>query len=484
MIQTFGRFSAPILFFVLLLIPTPDSMDPVAMRTAAVAVWMAIWWITEAIPIAATALLPIVLMPILGILPAGEVTRQYGHHIIFLFMGGFLVAVTMERWNLHKRLALTIIRLIGTEPKRLVFGFMAASALLSMWVSNTATAMMMVPIGMAVVKQTDTIPGLSSTGRTSNLSIALMLGIAYACSIGGVATLIGTPPNMVLAGVADTLFGVTISFGKWMMFGLPLALVMLLFSWVYLVFIAFPPGNIQMDSTRQTLDQEWRALGRMSREEKIIFIVFSFMATAWILNGFIELEVLVFVNDSTIAMAGALTLFLIPARGGTKALLDWETASSIPWGILVLFGGGLALAHSFTTSGLAEWIAENLMFLEGQHLLVLLLALSGLTLFLTEVTSNTATSTMLMPVLASMAAALLVHPYALMVAAAIASSFAFMLPVATPPNAVVFGSGRLTIPQMARAGFWLNMIGIFIVSFAVYYLLPVIWNIDLSSYPY
>ncbi|MEX0593303.1 MAG: SLC13 family permease [Balneolaceae bacterium] len=484
MIQTVGRYTAPVLFLIMILSPVPESMDPLAMRTAAVAVWMAVWWMTEAIPISATALLPIVLLPVLGILPAGEVTRQYGHPIIFLFMGGFLVAVTMERWNLHRRLALSIIRCIGTEPKRLILGFMSASALLSMWVSNTATALMMVPIGMAVVKQTDAIPGLNSTGRTSNFSIAIMLGIAYACSIGGVATIIGTPPNTVLAGVADTLFGVTISFGRWMLFGLPLALIMLVFSWVYLVFIAFPPGNIQMDSTREALDRQWNALGRMSREELTIFVVFTTMATAWILNGFIHVESLSFVNDSTIAMAGAILLFLIPSRDSSEALLDWETASSIPWGILVLFGGGLALAHSFTTSGLAEWIAERLMFLEGQHLWVLLLALATLTLFLTEITSNTATSTMLMPVLASMAAALLIHPYALMVAAAIASSFAFMLPVATPPNAVVFGSGRLTIPQMARAGFWLNIIGIVVITVMVYFLLPVVWQIDLEVYPF
>lgn len=484
MIQRIGRYAGPILFISMLFVPVPESMDPVAMKTAAVAVWMAVWWITEAIPISATALLPIVLMPLFGILPAGEVTQQYGHHIIFLFMGGFLVAVTMERWNLHRRLALAIIRLIGTEPRRLIFGFMAASALLSMWVSNTATAMMMVPIGIAVIKKTDQIPGISSTGSSSNLSIALMLGIAYACSIGGVATLIGTPPNTVLAGVTDTLFGVTISFGEWMMFGVPLAVVMLLFSWIYLVFIAFPPGRIDMESTQALLDSEWKSLGVMSFEEKRVFIVFLVMALSWIANGFLDWQPLSFVNDSTIAIAGAMALFLLPSKSESGNLLDWETAVRIPWGILILFGGGLALAHAFTTSGLAEWIAGQLLFLEGYHLFLLLLALSAMTLFLTEVTSNTATSTMLMPVLASMAAALMVHPYALMVAAAIASSFAFMLPVATPPNAVVFGSGRLTIPQMAKAGLWLNLAGIVVISVLVYLLLPLVWQIDLSMYPF
>ncbi|MEX2585956.1 MAG: DASS family sodium-coupled anion symporter [Balneolaceae bacterium] len=486
-----GLFLGPVLFFAILLIPGQESLTPDAQAVAAVAILMATWWITESIPMAAVALLPIALFPILGIMPTPEVTEQYGNHIIYLFMGGFLIAVTMERWELHRRIALTIIEWIGSTPSRIVLGFMIASAFLSMWVSNTATAMMMVPIGLAVIRQTKelfedhlvTNESESSTVQF-NFALALMLGIAYACSIGGTGTIIGTPPNTILVGVVDTMFGQSINFGGWMLFAVPLVVVMLFLCWTYLVYIAFPPGVDTLPGADEIVQNELNKLGRITKEEQRVMVIFGLTAIAWILNGFVHIEALEYINDSSIAITAALLLFLTPSdfQKGIY-LLDWETASKIPWGIIVLFGGGLALAHGFTTSGLAVWIAESMLILDGAHIFTLLLAVTGLTIILTEVTSNTATSTMLMPILASLAAAMALHPYALMVAAAIAASFAFMLPVATPPNAVVFGSNMLTIPQMARAGIWLNLMGILVISLFVYLLLPLIWGIELQTLP-
>lgn len=485
-----GLFLGLFLFLLVLLLPTPELLSPEGKATAAIALLMAVWWITEALPIEAVALLPIALFPILGIMPTGEVTMQYGNHIIYLFMGGFFIAVTMERWNLHRRIALSIIRLIGTRPDRIILGFMLASAVLSMWVSNTATAMMMVPIGLAVIKQSveiineQQLEGIDTSPQRFNFAIALMLGIAYACSIGGVATIIGTPPNTVLVGVVDTMFGETINFMTWMAFGVPLSLIMLICTWAYLVYIAFPLRLKELPGGVTLIEDELRELGPVRREELSVMVVFGLIASAWIARGFVDIEALRYVNDASIAIFGALLLFAIPADYRRNIfLLDWETAVKIPWGIIVLFGGGLALAHGFTTTGLAEWIAQGMLVMDGYHLAALLLAVTGITIFLTEVTSNTATATMLMPILASMALAMAIHPYGLMVAAALAASFAFMLPVATPPNAVVFGSSFLTIPQMARAGFWLNLLGLILIVLFVWLVLPLVWDIDLQQLP-
>lgn len=485
-----GLFLGPLLFVVLLLMPMPEELSPEALFVAAVTLLMAVWWIAESIPMAAVALVPIVLFPLLDIMPTAEVTAQYGNQIIYLFMGGFFIAVTMERWNLHRRIALLIIRQIGGGPGRIILGFMIASAFLSMWVSNTATAMMMVPIGLAVIKQTNEMlisrapDALSRESLQLNFSVALMLGIAYACSIGGVGTIIGTPPNTVFVGVVETMFGQTISFVAWMIFAIPLVAVMLFLSWAFLVYVAYPQSGGELPGGETIIEKEYEELGPVGREERRVLLVFLFVASAWILNGLFRFEFLNELNDSAIAILGALLLFLIPADfRKNEFLLDWDTALKIPWGIIVLFGGGLALAHGFVVTGLASWIAEKMLVLDGAHLLVLLLAVTGMTIILTEITSNTATSTMLMPILASMAIAMTLHPYGLMVAAAIAASFAFMLPVATPPNAVVFGSSFLTIPQMVKAGIWLNLIGIIVISLFSYFLLPLVWGLELTSLP-
>lgn len=485
-----GLFLGPLCFLTIFLLPNPEGLSPEAQRVGAIGVLMAIWWVTEALPIPAIALIPIGLFPLFKIMPSSDVTAQYANHIIYLFMGGFLIAVTMERWNLHRRVALSIINIVGTGPANIILGFMVASAVISMWISNTATAMMMVPIGVAVIKQVSDIlneqnvPEAHIDPYNFNFAVALMLGIAYACSIGGVATIIGTPPNTVLVGVVERLFDQQITFAKWMSYGVPLAVIMLFITWIYLVKFAFPLDIKELPGGKSFIKNELIKLGKITKEERRILIVFACVALGWIIRGFITIDELSMVHDSTIAILGALSLFMIPSdfRKGTF-LLDWPTALKIPWGIIILFGGGLALAHGFSETGLAEWIGQRLTILEGRSIIIVLFSVAALTIFLTELTSNTATATMLMPILSSMALAMAIHPYGLMVSAALAASFAFMLPVATPPNAVVFGSGFITIPQMTKAGIWLNLIGLLlIVAFAVF-VLPRIWGIDLTVFP-
>lgn len=482
-----GLFLGPILFLIVYFLPTPEGLSPEGHSVAAIAVLMAVWWVTEALPIAAVAFIPISLFPLLDVMPTGAVTAQYGNQIIYLFIGGFFIAITMERWNLHRRIALNIIRLVGTSPAMIILGFMVASAVLSMFVSNTATAMMMVPIGLAVINQAidivklNKIEGIDTRPENFHFAIALMLGIAYACSIGGVATIIGTPPNAVFVGTVETLFGQQISYAKWMAYGIPMAIIMLMITWVYLVKVAFPLRLKELPGGREFIMGEIEKLGKISKEEIMISVVFGMVAVLWISSGFLDFGKF---NDAAIAITGALVLFILPSNYDKgEFLLDWKTAVKIPWGIVVLFGGGLALAHGFSQTGLAAWIAQSLLFLSGYNLVILILAVALLTILLTEVTSNTATATMMMPILASMALAMSVHPYGLMIAATIAASFAFMLPVATPPNAVVFGSSFVTIPQMARAGVWLNIIGVVVIVLLTAYLLPLFWDLDLTSLP-
>ncbi len=481
--QRTGLVLGPALFVLVLLAPLPAGMAPDALRVAAVACLMAVWWITEAIPIPATALLPIALFPTLGVMSSAQATAPYANHLIYLFMGGFLLAVTMERWGLHKRIALHTIRLVGVSPARIVLGFMLATAFLSMWISNTATTMLMVPIGLAVIAHAVTL--LQSEGTTSDglqpgrfhFGTALMLGIAYAASIGGVATLIGTPPNAILVGVMEETYGRTISFATWLSFGLPLAAVMLLLAWLFLTRIAYPSEVRELPGGRTMIADQIHALGPMSRQEKWVLAVFTSVAMAWVLRGIVPIPALSSVHDSTIAIIGALLLFVIPSdlRRG-EFLLDWPTALKIPWDIIILFGGGFALANGFSHSGLTEWLASQLAILEGANIVLVVLAVSLLVIFLTEVTSNTATATILSPVMAALADAMDVDPLLLMVSTAVAASYAFMLPVATPPNAIVFGSRYVSIPQMARAGLWLNLLGALLITLLVTQFLPTLWH--------
>ncbi|MDX1408742.1 MAG: DASS family sodium-coupled anion symporter, partial [Saprospiraceae bacterium] len=354
--------------------------------------------------------------------------------------------------------------------------FMLATALLSMWISNTATAVMMLPIGMAVVTHL-----AGDSAQKAQIGKILMLAIAYAASIGGVATLIGTPTNLVLAGVIEELYGKEISFTEWFVFGLPISIVLLTICWIYLTRVAGKLGVSSIPGGRAEIRRQLHALGKLTYEERIVGIVFAATALCWILRSFVLNQWLPGLNDTIIAIAGASILFFLPSRQKSQMLLDWEAAVRIPWGIILLFGGGLALAAGFQTTGLAEWIGSQLTLLEGVHLVILILVLIAAVNFLTEITSNVATASMILPILASLALAINVHPYGLMVAATVAASCAFMLPVATPPNAVVFGSGYLRIPDMVRTGIWMNLISIVLLTLAVYLLLPEIWQIDLHA---
>ncbi|GGA34760.1 sodium-dependent dicarboxylate transporter SdcS [Kroppenstedtia guangzhouensis] len=485
--QLIGLILGPLLFIITFLFIHPEGMSSQAQAVLASTLWIAVWWITEAIPIPATSLLPIILFPLTGALEAGPTTSAYGDPNIFLFMGGFMIALTMERWNLHRRIALTIISWVGTQPQRLVLGSMVATGFLSMWISNTATAMMMVPIGMAVInhvgesfKKSD--PLVDTTKGNFPFGTAMMLGIAYAASIGGLGTLIGTPPNAIFAAQVKQIFDVEISFATWMLFGVPVVIVLLFFTWWYLVKVAYPMKYDEIPGGGAIISQEKKSLGAPSAEEKAVFVVFILTALAWIFRDLILKKFIPGIDDTVIAISAALVLFLIPSRNHPgEFLLNWDTAKNLPWGVLLLFGGGLAIAAGIVGSELDKWIGLQLIQLDGMNFLLILVVVIALVIFLTEITSNTATATMMYPIMASFAAALSVHPYGLMVAAGLAASCAFMLPVATPPNAVVFGSGWVRIEQMAKAGFWLNLISIAVITVAVYFLLPMVWRIDLMT---
>lgn len=479
-----GLIAGPIGFLLVFFFFHPEGLSPAANAILASTIWIAIWWITEAIPIAATALLPIVLFPLTDGLALQSTTTSYGHRYIFLYIGGFLLAITIEKWNLHKRIALTIINFIGANIPTIILGFMIATAFLSMWISNTATSVMMLPIGMAIIAQLRDNPA-TVEDENQTFGKALMLGIAYSASIGGMATLIGTPPNLVLAGVVQELYGIEITFAQWLKFGLPISLILLAICWVYLTKFAFKFPQKGFPGGRAEIQRQLTALGKTSYEEKLVLVVFSLTALAWISRSFLQKNLGLFptLDDTIIAMAAGLSLFLIPSKDRSIPLLNWQDSKKIPWGIILLFGGGMALAEGFKTSGLAEWIGSQMTLMAGISLILLVLILIASVNFLTEITSNLATTSMLLPILAPMALSIDVHPFILMVSATVAASCAFMLPVATPPNAVVFGSGYLRIPDMVKTGIWMNLISILLLSMFVYFLLAFLWGFDPGVFP-
>lgn len=478
-----GLILGPVLFALTLLFFHPEGLSKEANAVLASTLWIAAWWITEAIPIAVTSLLPIILFPLTGGLGLNETTASFGHRYIFLYIGGFILAIAIERWNLHKRIALNIISIIGTNISSIILGFMVATAFLSMWISNTATSVMMLPIGMAIVAQLRDNPK-TIENETQIFGKALMLAIAYSASIGGLSTLIGTPPNLVLAGIVQELYGIEISFSKWIAFGLPISLVLLFICWRYLTTVAFKFQQKSFPGGKAEIRKQLTSLGNISYEEKVVLVVFAATAFSWISRSFLLNRFIPDLDDTIIAIIAGTVLFILPAQKEKKrAIINWEEAVNLPWGILLLFGGGLALAEGFKTSGLAEWIGGQMTLLEGVYLILLLLVLVAAVNFLTEITSNLATTAMILPILAPLALAIDVHPYILMVAATVAASCAFMLPVATPPNAVVFGSGYLRIYDMVRAGIWMNIISILILTLIVYFLLPYLWNFDPRQFP-
>ena len=447
--------------------------------------WMAIWWMTEAVPIEVTALLPVVAFPLLGVASLATTTAAYGSDVVFLFLGGFILAAAIQRWGLDRRIAFLTLRLVGTKPDRIVGGLMAATAFVSMWVSNTATAAMMVPIAQSVIALYRT-PGAETMERDAaseraqrNFALALLLSIAYAASIGGIGTIVGTPPNGIAVRFIEQTYGQQVSFAQWMVIGMPVVAIFLPLAWLLLTRILFRCDLGEIEHGRQWVEAQWRSLGPLSRGERITLVVFGLTVTLWItrplltrwtLGGAVPLAGL---SDAGIVVAAALALFLVPVdrKAGTYAM-DWRTAQTLPWGVLILFGGGLALAAAIEATGVADFIGSQARNLGGWPAWAVLLTVVATTVFLSEVTSNTAQVATMIPLLAAMAPALGVDALLLVVACTLAASSAFMMPVGTPPNAIVFGTGLVTIPQMCKAGFWLNLIGIAIITLLAYAFLP------------
>lgn len=466
----------PVLFLVLLNAGPHSGMSSSAYAVLCTTVWMALWWVTEAVPIAVTALLPIVVFPLSGAVDLTATTVSYGNRYVFLFMGGFIIATAMQKWNLHKRIALNILRRIGTNKTMVVLGFMIATAFLSMWISNTATVVMLMPMGLSIITLLKNNTSAKSY-ETEAFGKTLMLGIAYSASIGGIATLIGTPPNLILAGFLSETYNVEITFWEWFQFGFPVALILLFFSWIYLTKIRYKPRNENFPGGQEEIYRLLKELGPIRREEKIVFTSFIMTAFFWITRSFLWQDIIPALDDTIIAMTSGIALFTLPAKNG-KRIIEWDDALTIPWGIMLLFGGGMALANGFQVTGLAEWIGSQVTLFQGLSLLVLILILVAIVNFLTEVTSNTASTAMLLPVVAPIAISLGANPLMLLVATASAASCAFMLPAATPPNAVAFSSGHLRIPDMIKSGLFMNVVSILILTIMIYFILPLLWNFD------
>jgi solute carrier family 13 (sodium-dependent dicarboxylate transporter), member 2/3/5 len=448
------------------------GLEHAGRATAAIGVWMAIWWMTEAIPLPATALLPVVLFPLLGVMPAAQALRPYASEIVFLFMGGFMIGLAMQRWELHRRIALGILRLVGTAPTRLVAGFMLATAALSMWISNTAATVMLLPVGVSTLellrRHLDESDPAALEGLR-NLGVCLMLGIAYGASIGGLGTLIGSPPNLVLANFARAELGQDITMLDWMKIGLPLVALMLPLTWLYLTRWVHPLRLQVPEAAHREIGAEFAGLGRMGRGERVVLVVFVATALGWIFRPqLVAWTGLAGLNDTVIAMAGALALFVLPVDLRRRVFaLDWATATRLPWGVLLLFGGGLSLASAISGTGVDAWLASGFSALAGVKAFWVLLASAALVVFLTELSSNTAIANTFIPILAAAALGLGVEPMPILFAAALAATCAFMLPVATPPNAIVFASGLVSIGQMMRAGLGLNLIAIVLIALVV-----------------
>ncbi|MDO4911044.1 MAG: DASS family sodium-coupled anion symporter [Corynebacterium sp.] len=457
----------------------PEAKTPYvdgALRiTAAAAVLMGVWWMTEAIPLAATALVPLALFPLLQVSPIRTIGASYGDPTIFLFMGGFILALALERANLHRRLALGVVLAVGTRPRQMVLGFMLATGVMSMWVSNTATAVVMIPIGISVLKLTaDVVGGL---GKIRRFSTAMMLGIAYSASIGSLGTPIGTPPNALLLGYLNNQ-GIHVGFGQWMLVGVPLAVVFMIVAWLLLTTVFRPEVN-EIPGGRAIIRDELHGMGTMSTREWMVGIIFAITALCWI---FVPIAIDHFgwevtVADAAIGMCGALLLFMIPANFRTgERLMDWQTATKLPWDVLLLFGGGLALSKMFGDSGLSLYIGELAKGLGGLPMILLIAAIAAMVIFLTEFTSNTATAAAFLPIMGGVATGIGLTDGApqnvmlLCIPVALAATCAFMLPVATPPNAIAYGSGVVKIGEMVRGGLWLNLIGIVLITIVTYFL--------------
>ncbi len=464
-----GLFLGPISFLLLFFLIPEAELSHAPRAVLAVTAWIAIWWITEAIPIPAASLMPLILLPIMGGLDIDSAAKAYGNPTVFMYMGGFIIAIAIEKWNLHKRIALYILKIIGTESHRIVLGMILATAFLSMWISNAATALMMLPVALALIKEVKAKEILKGESF-HQFSKSILLSVAYAASIGGLATLVGSVPNAVFAAMSREMLDREIMFFEWFLFGFPITVILLVILYFYLTKLQF---KVEFENGKETdfIKKDLKALGSMSTEEKWVGMVFLVTAFLWMFKFILPFAV----SDTAIAIFGALLLFLIPSKKGER-LLEWNDMKQLPWGLLLLFGGGLSLAEGFSASKLTEWIGSKLNLLEAFPYLLIIIILTAAILFMTEIMSNTAVSNMIIPITVGLGLAIGVQPYGLMAVAALASSCAFMLPISTPPNAAVFGADVLKISDMVRAGFWMNIVCILIIVLGVYFWLPVIIN--------
>ena len=468
-----GFWIGLLLFFSIVLNPTPESLSIEGWHVAAVALLMAAWWGTEAVPLPVTALIPLAALPLLQVSSLKETAISYANPHIFLFLGGFILALAIQRSGLHKRLALSVVSKVNASAGSIVGTFMCISFFISMWVMNTSTTLMLLPICLAIcVNIKEALPGLSNK-QIKNFEIALFLGIAYASSIGGMSSLIGTAPNIVFAGFMQENFNIDISFLDWMKIALPIGLIMLVASFIILTKIIYPSTFEINAATKNKIKKSLEELGKISRDEKKVFIIFLIAASLWIGRPYLKYhEMLLGLTDAGIAILAAIILFILPSDNKKSNLLEWDETKKLPWGLLLLFGGGLSLASSISSSGLGQWLGSSFSLLVELKPWLIILLITTFIVFLTELTSNTATTSTFLPIATSIAVAISVAPISIAIPLVMASSLAFMLPVATPPNAIVYGSGKITIANMIKAGFILNLIGILIISLVSHYLLP------------
>jgi len=495
LLRRIGFLAGPIIAAWLILFADLEPGKPAVTYTLAVAILMALWWITEIVPLAVTSLLPVVLFPALSIMSGRDTAATYFNDVIFLFIGGFLIALAIQKWNLHKRIALTILRLVGRSPSHILLGFMLTTAFLSMWISNTATTMMMLPIALPIIAKLEEING---EGPVRRFSIGLLLSLAYCATIGGIATLVGTPPNLSFVRIFHIYFpdGPEIAFSAWFFYAFPISVLMFIFLFFYLRFVFVPRKKEWKSLSKEDVAQDYRTLGPMIFEEKVLTIIFFILVLLWFFRIDIPIGPFTipgwsnlfnnpaFLGDGTVAIFVALTLFLIPSKKekGTF-LMDWKMAEGIPWEIILLFGGGFALASGLKESGLAVWFGNQLEWLKGVHPIVIIACICFMVTFLSEVASNTATVETILPIMAALAVSIEVNPLLFMLPATIAGSLGFMLPIATPPNSIVFGTRRLRTSEMAQAGFFLNLVGIVIATLLTYLIGTAIFDLQAGVFP-
>ncbi|MBT8114219.1 MAG: DASS family sodium-coupled anion symporter [Arenicella sp.] len=474
-VQKAALIAGPLLFLLIYNLPF-TLLNPAADKVIAVAVWMIVWWISEAVSISVTALLPITVFPLVGVMEIKDVASQYGSPTVFLFFGGFVMALALEKVNLHKRIALNIVRLTGSSPDRIIFGFMLATAFLSMWISNTATTVVMLPIALSVISLLMTDSARLS-GAERNFALSLMLGIAYAANVGGVATIIGTPPNVVAVGFLHNEMGLQISFLQWMLVGIPFSLLMLGVVFLVVVKLVYPNGLAQLDKSQQVIESELAKLGTLQARERRVLIIFITVIALWVLRTsinrwmpFIEL------SDAGISLLAAMALFCIPFRLNKGSfILQWDDTTRLPWGILILFGGGLSLAGALSQTGVIQFIGDLVSANQALSMLAIVALLITIMLFMTELMSNVALTAIFVPVVAGIALGLDEQVLTMVIPVTMAASCAFMLPMATPPNAIVFSSGHIKVHQMVRAGVLLNIVSVLVLIVFANFVVPTVF---------